>query len=349
MLNLAFAGVVHIHTPNFVRLIKARPEAFRVKSVFDFDRARAEEIAAELGAEVVDSMTAITSDKSIAGVVVCSQTRHHEALVTPCARAKKKLFVEKPLGFAGKDAYKMAAAIERTGVIFQTGYFMRGWPQFQYARELVQKGAFGKITHVRFSNVHEGAIGGWFDTKWRWMTEPAEAGCGAFGDLGTHAIDLLVWMLGDVERVVADVDPGTARYNCDEIGEGLLRFKNGAMGSIVAGWTNLANPMVLEISGTEGHAALINGQLYLKSKHIEGADGKTPWTQLPAGKPHAFELYLDALEGKPADLVGATEAAYRSAIVDAFYESVKKGKWISPKTPATKTQSVEAPATPATE
>lgn len=348
MLNLAFAGVVHIHTPNFVKLIKARPEAFRVKSVYDQDRARAEEIASDLGAEVVENLTAITADKSIAGVVVSSETKYHEQLVIPAARAKKKLFVEKPLGFASKDAWKMAAAIERSGTIFQTGYFMRGWPQFQFLREQIQKGSFGKITHVRASNAHEGAIGGWFDTKWRWMADSTLAGCGAFGDLGTHLLDLMVWMLGDVDSVVADVDPGTARYNCDEVGNGLIRFKSGVMGSLVAGWTNLSNPMLMEIAGTEGHAAIIKGEVFFKSKHVEGADGKTAWTALPAGKPHAFDLYLDALEGKDVSLVGAAEAAYRSAVMEAMYDSVAKRKWMSPKVPGVKGAVVPtAPATPA--
>ena len=59
----------------------------------------------------------------------------------------------------------MAASIEHAGVKFQTGYFMRGNPIHLFLREQIHRGNFGKITRVRGSNCHSGALGGWFDTK----------------------------------------------------------------------------------------------------------------------------------------------------------------------------------------
>ena len=60
--------------------------------------------------------------------MICAETNRHEALVRQVVAARKPLFVEKPLGFAADDALAMAAAIEQAGLIFQTGYFMRGNP-----------------------------------------------------------------------------------------------------------------------------------------------------------------------------------------------------------------------------
>jgi hypothetical protein len=76
---------------------------------------------------------------------------------------------------------------------------------------------------------------------------------------------------------------------------------------------------------------VINNELFFKCKKIEGADGKKPWTDLPAQLPHAFELYLDALVGKDVSLIGARETAYRGAVMEAMYEGAKTGKWVGVK------------------
>ena len=53
----------------------------------------------------------------------------------------------------------------------------------------------------------------------------------------------------------------TKRYGeCDETGEAILEFDNGAIATLAAGWVDVANPVTHLISGTEGHAVVINGQ-----------------------------------------------------------------------------------------
>src|SRR3954464_6348682 len=100
----------------------------------------------------------------------------------------------------------------------------RGWPPILFLREHVNKGSFGKITRLRFSNCHSGALGGWFDTEWRWMADVKQAGVGGFGDLGTHGLDILMWWLNEsgVDNCTAAIANGTARYpSCDELGESI--------------------------------------------------------------------------------------------------------------------------------
>ena len=110
-----------------------------------------------------------------------------------------------------------------------------------------------------------------------------------------------------------------------------MRFDGGAIGSLAAGWVDVAHPVSVILSGTEGHAHVANGKLYFQSEHVPGADGEAPWTDLPEAWPHAFELYLDALMGKEVSLVGAREAAVRSAVMEAFYEGERTDKWVTPK------------------
>ncbi|MCP4164525.1 MAG: Gfo/Idh/MocA family oxidoreductase [Chloroflexi bacterium] len=332
MIPLALVGCAHVHTPGFVERLKVRDDV-HVKYVWDHDLARAERCSSELGALPTTDVDRIWSDGAIEGVIICSETNRHEALVLAAARAGKHLFVEKPLGMGAIDAYRMADAIDAAGVLFQTGYFQRGNPFHLFLHEQIANGAFGTITRIRHSNCHSGSLGGWFDREWRWMADVSIAGVGAFGDLGTHSLDILMWLMGDVQRVTASLGAATARYeSCDEFGEGLLVFENGMIGSLAAGWVDVADPVTLILSGTEGHAVVSHGELYFKSEHVQGADGTKPWTALPNAWPHAFELFLDALAGKPdVPLVSAQEAALRSAVMEAMYEADRLQSWVEPR------------------
>jgi predicted dehydrogenase len=334
--ELAIVGCAHIHTPDFVNRLKARHDV-KVKYVWDHDAARARMTAEKVGAAVVEDLNQIWNDPAIKAVVICSETNRHLELVTAAAKVKKHIYAEKPLGMGAKDGYAMADAIHEAGVLFQTGYFMRGDPKVLFVKEQVEQGNFGKITRIRSSTTHSGALGGWFDKEWRWMADPKQSGVGAYGDLGTHSLDLMLWLMNEpVIRGTATTSMGTARYEgCDELGEGIIVFKSGTIGTMAAGWDDVANPVTLEIAGTEGHATIVNDTLYFQSKKVKGADGKQPWTQLPAAWTHPFERFIDAVAGKPnAALMTAAEAAYRCAVMDALYEGAKGQKWAAVQQPA---------------
>jgi predicted dehydrogenase len=330
--QVALVGCAHIHTPGFIKRINERPD-IRVKAVWDHQPERAALRAKDLNAPIVSNLSQIWQDAEIEAVIICSETNRHEELVLPAAQAKKKIFAEKPIGIGAADSYKMAKAIDAAGVVFHTGLFRRGDPIHLFAREQIQKGSFGKITRIRHTNCHSGSLEGRFDTDWRWMADYSQAGVGAYGDMDAHSLDILLWLMGDVTSVTASLNVVTGRYgDCDESGEGLLQFANGAVGSIAAGWVDVADPAWLEISGTEGHAHVHDGQLYFVSKHVEGADGKSPWTNLPPKQIAGFDLFLDVIEDKAtAPLVTAREAAYRSAVMEALYSGHKEKRWITPQ------------------
>jgi predicted dehydrogenase len=336
MTNIALVGCAHIHTPGFVKRLRERSD-ITVKAIWDHDVTRAEKYSQDLHAPAVADVEAIWEDTAVTAAIICSETNRHEELVLAGAAAGKHLFVEKPLGLGAADAYNMATAVEQAGVLFQTGYFMRSEPIHRFLRQQLLQGHFGTVTRVRHSNCHSGALGDWFGTQWRWMADPSIAGFGGFGDLGTHSLDILMWLMGDVARVTADIGAVTGRYgDCDEFGEGLLHFANGTVGTLAAGWLDVANPVTLIVSGTEGHAHVVNGQLYFKSEHVEGAGGEGPWTGLPAAWPHAFDLFLDAITGAEpptgeaqVPLVTVKEAAARSAVMEALYTAAGQQTWVA--------------------
>jgi predicted dehydrogenase len=330
--TLALVGAAHSHTPGFVRRVQARKDV-TVKYVWDHDAARAEKNARQLGAKIVNDLQEIWSDPAVDGVAIYAETNRHYDLVLAAAKARKHMLVEKPLCGDASKGREMAAAIEKAGVLFNTGYAMRGQPAHQFLKEQIAQGNLGKITRIRGSTCHSASLGHWLDKEWRWMTDRSVAEVGAFGDLGTHTLDILMWLLGDVESVTADMKPVTGQYgDLDECGEALLRFKSGAIGTLAAAWVDVANPVTLEIAGTEGHATIINGQLYYQSSHVAGADGKQPWTKLPKALPHSIDLFIDAVGGQTGvPLVTPREAAARVSVMQAMYEGAQQHAWVAPR------------------
>ena len=336
MKTLAFLGIAHIHTPSFIKTVLERPD-FKIKALWDDQPERAAIAAEHAGCPTVSDYRAILRDDEIDAVIICSETALHRELVEAAAAAKKHLFVEKPLASKASEAYAMQRAIDAAGVLFHVGHFMRGYPFNRALKGWIDAGVFGTITRIRHSNVHHGAIGGWFDPGrgwypdgWLWMTDVERAGCGGFGDLGAHSLDVLMWLMGDVERVTAQVDNLLGKYPCDEYGEGMLRFRNGAIGTLAAGWVDIARPHPILVSGTDGVAYVDDGKLYVKSDNLAGADGGE-WTDLPEALPHAFVLFLNALNGEEVPLISAKEAADRSAVMEAFYQAADTHTWVQPQ------------------
>ena len=244
------------------------------------------------------SIAELAQDSGVDGYVICSETVHHLDLVKQLAGTGKPMFVEKPMGFNAEQSRAIRKLLEDHGIVFQTGYFSRGVPMFRTLKRKVDEGFFGDITRVRASCCHSGALGGWFDGEWRWMADRSQSGVGAFGDLGTHVLDLLMWMFGVVSSATAVLSPGTGRYDgCDEVGEALLKFSNGIVGTLAASWDDVADPVRMQVAGTQGHATLGSDLL------LAGSDGKFEKAELLEQVPSGFGAFLDFLEGKTVDLV----------------------------------------------
>jgi predicted dehydrogenase len=334
-LTLGLVGCAHIHTPGFTKLLSEQKNV-RVKWAWDKDPARVAKWGGVVGAKTASSAAEVFGDPEVKAVVILSETNAHRELVGAATAAGKHLFVEKPLGTSGPESREMADAIEKAGLVFTTGYFMRTDPKHLFLREQVAKSAFGKVTHVAAWNCHQGSLGGWFDEKpgdvaesWRWMADPKVAGVGAFGDLGTHSLDILMWILGPVEAVAADIRIVTGRYpGCDETGTALLRMQGGPVAALTAGWVDVANPVTLQVAGTEGHALIVQDRLFFESKKVAGSTLKEAVTALPAAPKAPMLQWSDALSGQAGQpLVTPREAADRVAVMDAAYASARTGGW----------------------
>ena len=326
-MTIAFVGVAHIHTPQYVNIVKKRSDV-TVKYVWDHDADRAAQRAKELDAQTVADAQTIWADPEITAVVNSFRNRPASRQSSRRQRRAEHMFAEKPLCASGKEAREMAAVIEKSGVLFTTGYFNRTDPKKLFLKSEIAAGNFGTITRVRGSNCHNGSLGGWFDKDWRWMADPKQSGVGAFGDLGTHLLDILMWQNGDIEAVTAKLagDAPLWRWakpvKCRSFQE---RCDWHARRQLV----DIENPVELLISGTQGHAVIVNGQLYYRSEKRPDSDAKKVWKDLPPATKPPMTQFLDAVAGsKDEPLVTPAEAAARVAVMEAMYEGARKRKWV---------------------
>ena len=350
MKKFALLGVSHIHTSACCEEIAARSDV-EVVAIWDPDPAIAHKYAHQFNCEAKTEVSAVLNTPDLEAVIVLSETFLHEALVLQITAAKKHCFVEKPLALGLADARKIKQALETSGVIFQTGYYKRYHPAHRFLKQQITERKFGKISRIRLDFGTTGVYDDIYKGDWLWMTDLEKSGFGAFGDVGTHSLDLLLFLIGDLAELTAVTATFTRplqRYpGYEECGESILRFTNGILATMSAGLLDWVEPTSLIITGTEGHAFIrgtpgmphqiisnrdidTGDDLFFFIKGDAKATGKEPWTDLPPELPVPLNLFIDAVIKNQSDhLVSAHEAAYRSYVMEALYQGAAEQRWVT--------------------
>jgi predicted dehydrogenase len=143
-------------------------------------------------------------------------------------------------------------------------------PAVRLARQMIEAGELGEITHFRGTYLQEwGAID---DEVWRF--DKALAGSGALGDLGAHVIDLARYLVGEIEATTAMTQTFVAGRDVDDAVESTVRFENGAVGTIEASrfCPGRKNSFTWEINGSKGSLTFDLERLN-ELNHSSGNDG----------------------------------------------------------------------------
>ncbi len=215
----------------------------------------------------------------------------HEEIAVAAAAAGKHIFCEKPVGIAPQATATIEQAARKAGVITGCGYNYRWAPMVQYAKQLIDEGRFGELTHYRgrfFSMYGRDRLG---LLSWRFKQD--EAGYGVLSDIMSHAIDMAQHLCGPIVRVVSvseifvkdrplptagrgthydrgkPGDPTGPVTNEDYVGA-LVEFANGVRGTLEVDRSIFGpqSSMAFELNGSRGaaswdHEKLNQLQLYL--------------------------------------------------------------------------------------
>jgi predicted dehydrogenase len=143
----------------------------------------------------------VLADPDVDVVSICAPNALHREIGLAAAEAGKPFWIEKPVGRDARETGEVAAAARRAGIATAVGFNYRHVPAVEHVRELVASGALGRVTNVRavffagYAAEPRGAL------SWRFRRELA--GSGALGDLLSHVVDLMGYLVGPIAEVSA--------------------------------------------------------------------------------------------------------------------------------------------------
>ena len=268
MVGYAFMGRAHSQAWRNVASYFELPLRPRMAAICGRDQAAVAAAATRLGwpAWETDWKRLVQRD-DVDLVDVCTPGSSHAEISIAALEAGRHVLCEKPLANTVDEARAMAAAAERAatgGVRAMVGFNFRRVPAVALARQLVAAGRLGPVRHVRAAYLASHALDPELPLAWR--HQASEAGSGALGDLGAHAVDLAQHLAGDRIAGVSGLTEtfvrerplpggGGARgpVTVDDAALFIARFGGGALGSFEA--TRLA------AGHTEGLTVELNGEL----------------------------------------------------------------------------------------
>jgi UDP-N-acetyl-2-amino-2-deoxyglucuronate dehydrogenase len=167
-------------------------------------------------------------------VSICTPSGLHKPLAIQVAEAKKHVIVEKPMALTLEDANAMIDACERNGVKMAVVHPNRFRPAIRELRKQIEKGAFGKLGHAN-ATVRWNRNQAYYDQA-AWRGTKAMDG-GVLMNQAIHNMDLLLWMMGDIEEVSTYDATRIRDIEAEDTSVSVIRFKNGALGVLEAAVT----------------------------------------------------------------------------------------------------------------
>ena len=318
MVKVAMLSKWHVHASGYAHQLKNSGKA-EIVAVWDDDAARGEAWAQELGAEFIPCLDTLLAREDIQAVICDAPTTAHCELLVKAAKAGKHIFTEKALCPTVAECLEVKKAVEEAGVTFVISYPQRGRPSVQFAKRMMEEGAFGKVTLVRVRDAHGGVSGNWLPDYW---FEKKDAAGGAMMDLGCHPMYLLAHFLGKPKRVTGMF---TAPYGkpVDENAVAIAEFADGALGVAETGFVSSYSPQTIEIYGTAG-TMIAHGEdvQFQSSVKLAGIANGFIKPELPRGKESPLMQFINAVEagtGAPAYL-GIDDAIALTELLENAYK-----------------------------
>jgi UDP-N-acetyl-2-amino-2-deoxyglucuronate dehydrogenase len=331
--------------PIHAEAIASLPDA-QLVAVADIVSERAKRLADEYMATPYTDLQAMLTHEKLDVVIICTPSGLHGEHACRVMRSGRHVIVEKPMEIRLEAIDEMLPVQQETGVKLAVISQHRFDPASRHVHDLIEENAFGRLV---LGNV----IVPWWRSQeyydsgaWRgtWKLD----GGGVLMNQSIHSIDLLQWFMGPLKSIYAYTDTLAHRMETEDVAVAVLRFTNGALGTIAA--TTGAYPGVttrIEIFGDKGSAIIENDNLsylHLARDDTEevGAYGASPQEskQINSGgstAQNAAALSITSHTLQIADMIRAIRedgtplvdgyAARRPVeIIMSIYESARKHK-----------------------
>lgn len=264
-IGYAFMGKAHSNAWRNVASFFDVP-AFEQKVLVGRDPEQVAEAAAKYGwSESATDWRSVLERDDIHIVDICAPGWMHAEIAIAALEAGKHVLVEKPLANTLAEAEAMtdaARAARARGIQSMIGFNYRRVPALALTKELIAEGRLGTVRHVRASYLQDWLVDA--DSPMTWRLNKETAGSGALGDIASHAIDQVLFLLGDTVTEVSGrlhtfvkSRPGTdgpEQVTVDDAAWATLTLVSGAVASVEVSRmaTGQKNSLKLEIYGDKG-------------------------------------------------------------------------------------------------
>jgi len=355
-LRIGIVGCGGIANGKHMPSLKKFSDKVELVAFCDIIPERAEQAVKEYGtpdAKAYVDYHELLEDKSIDVVHVCTPNRSHAEITVAALEAGKHVMCEKPMAKTAADARLMLDAAKRTGKKLTIGYQNRCYPRCLLLKRACDEGELGEIYYAKAHAVRRRAV-----PTWGVFLNEYEQGGGPLIDIGTHALDLTLWMMnnykpksvmGQTFKKLSDqTETGNAwgdwdpeKFTVEDSAFGFIKMENGATIVLESSWalnTLDVKEAQTTLCGTKGGADMIDPDgLRFNKIHLGRPVVETP--DLSAGGVAFFDgvggndpmmtdmgQWINAILEDKDPLVLPEQALVVTEILEAIYTSAQTGK-----------------------
>jgi UDP-N-acetyl-2-amino-2-deoxyglucuronate dehydrogenase len=326
-------GISEGHGDSFSKL----SDRVKVMAFTDVDINRAKLRADQFNAPIATTdYTNLLQREDIHLISICSPPFLHFQTIKDSLQAGKHVLCEKPVVMNLAELDAIEKMVQVSGLCFGGAFQWRFGPGVQQVKDLYNNGMFGKIIYAT-NNLFWHRTQDYFDVDWRHSWD--KAGGGIIFNLACHGLDALIWILGDIAAVSAEMDALKYDLEIEDTGSVILRFENGALGAVNATVNAHHQRSHLEIIGTKVEAISSDdpyGVAYQPwqfrsvdqnyDKQVQDFLSNQNYEFEPASHRRLVKDFVDAIVENRQPEVGIHEIRRSLQVLTAIYKSNRIGK-----------------------
>jgi UDP-N-acetyl-2-amino-2-deoxyglucuronate dehydrogenase len=313
----------------------ARTDGLQLVAVADSELSRAQRIGAERGVPTFGSLEAMLAAVPSDLVSICTPSGLHPQQGVVAAKAGRHVLTEKPMAISLAAADELVQACDAAGVHLFVVKQNRLNPPVQLLKRAVDKGRFGRLymvnVTVRWTRPQE-----YYDAApWRGTWE---FDGGAIMNQASHYVDLMQWLVGPAESVMAKTATQARRIEAEDSGVAVVKFRSGALGVLEV--SVLTYPKNLEGSITllgENGSVKVGGTAVNRVEHWQFADyddddklveaaNTAPPSVYGFGHQPYYQNVLAVIQGRAKPDTDGRAGRKSLELILGIYESAKTGR-----------------------